>query len=484
MKAGMYPITVAAAAVLAVLVLFVAAERNPGFFANSTYLGAILALQIALIGLIHFEETFFPLLMGTFLWAGSFLPFYGVGMSLRWLFLGVGALGGFIIWVKSPRAQHFKAFHLVAVFCIVSALISAMVSEVPRTALLKVVSLFLLFLYASAGARLAIAGREQKFLTGLVRACEGLVYVSAVCNFILGYAVFGNPNALGAIIAVGVLPILFWAAIVAETRGLRQRRFFALALCAGLLYSANSRASILGAVVVVVLFTVALRRQRLLLQCAFAVVFFLTVMAVVNPSHVNELFSTLAGRIVYKVEGTHQGVFGSRLSPWNDTISVVKLHPWFGSGFGTSELGEFRPEIGSSAVYTTEGTNREHGNSYLALGEYMGMLGAVPFLILLFLLVRVLSRVYLWIRRTGNPYHPCIPFALVAVSGLVHAFFEDWLFAVGSYLCVFLWVSAFLLMDLAPDVETQSRVPALKAFPAYVQPHAVHHSQIASAEGR
>jgi hypothetical protein len=441
--------------IIALLALFLLVERRPVVFANTTYLGAILAVQVALFGLSHFEEMFFPLLMGTFLWAGSWLPYYGIAMSLRWLFLGVGALAGFVIWLRSPRAQHFRVFHLVALFCVISALASALISEVPKTAVLKVVSLFLLFLYASAGARVAIAGREHKFLPRLVLGCEALVYVSAVCYFLLRYPIFGNPNALGAIISVAVVPVLLWAAVTAETRGLRQRRFFALALCGGLLYLANSRASMLSAVIVVVALTVALRAQRLLLQCTFVSVFFLTVMAVVNPSHVNETVESLAGRVIYKQEGVHNGVFGSRMSPWTDTYEVVKRHPWFGSGFGTSELGDLRPDIDSSSIYTLEGTNREHGNSYLALAEYMGIFGGIPFIVLVVLLIRVVGHVYSWTRKTGDPYHPCIPFALVTLSGLVHACFEDWLFAVGSYLCVFLWVSAFILMDLVPERKSE-----------------------------
>jgi O-antigen ligase len=438
---------------IAVLVMFVLVERRPGYFANTTYLGAILGAQVALVGLSHFEDVFFPLLMGSFLWAGSMLPFSGTGMTLRWFFLAVGALGGFVIWVKSPRQRHFGVFHLVAAFCVISALVSALVSEVPKTALLKVGSLLLLFLYASSGARLAFAGREHKFMNGLILACEILVYGSAVCYFGLGYGLFGNPNALGAIIGVVAVPVLLWAALVAETRGLRQRRFFALALCGGLLYVANSRASTLGAIVVILVFSIALRHQRLLLQCAFVCLFFLTVMAVINPSHMDEMFSSFTGHVIFKEEGTYHGIFGSRLSPWAETLSVVKQHPFFGSGFGTSELGDQRPDFDASSVYTKEGTNREHGNSYLALAEYMGLLGAVPFLVLLFMLVRVLVRTYGWMRRTGNPYNYGIPFALVAIAGLVHACFEDWLFAVGSYLCVFFWVAVFGLMDLRPEVE-------------------------------
>ena len=160
--------------IVACLLLLILVERRPGYFTNTTYLGAIVALQIVLVGLSHFEAVFFPLLMGTFLWAGSMLPYNGTGMSLRWLFLGAGALGGFVIWIKTRRARHFGPFHLVAFFCVVSATVSAMVSEVPRTAVLKVLSLFLLFLYASAGGRVAIAGRENKFIKGLVHELRGL----------------------------------------------------------------------------------------------------------------------------------------------------------------------------------------------------------------------------------------------------------------------------------------------------------------------
>jgi hypothetical protein len=461
---------------IAVLGLFILVERRPVLFANTTYLGAILALQIAFVGLTHFDEVFFPMLMGTFLWAGSSLPFSGTGMALRWLFLAAGAFGGFVIWIKSPRPRHFGAFHLVASLCVLSALVSATVSEIPRTALLKVASLFLLFLYASSGARVAIAGRELKFMRALVLACEMLAYGSAVCYFAIGYSVFGNPNALGAIIGVGVVPVLLWAAVVAETRGLRQRRFFALAVCGGLLYVANSRASTLAAIVVVLVFTVAVRHQRLLLQCAFVSLLFLTVMAVINPSQIDERVSEFTGRIIYKAGGTHPGAFGSRLSPWAETLSVINRstkNRLLGSGFGTSELGDLRPNIGSSSVYTLEGTNREHGNSYLALAEYLGLLGALPFVVLLFMLIRVLVRTCRWMRRTGSPYHYSVPLSLVAIAGLVHACFEDWMFAAGSYLCLFFWVSVFLLIDLAPEPRAELRMPLSKPFPAFAQPQAI-----------
>ena len=46
---------------------------------------------------------------------------------------------------------------------------------------------------------------------------------------------------------------------------------------------------------------------------------------------------------------------------------------------------------------------------------------------------------------------------MVVLAGLVHASFEDWLFAVGSYPCLFFWVFAFVLADILPDAAV---VPA------------------------
>ena len=43
---------------------------------------------------------------------------------------------------------------------------------------------------------------------------------------------------------------------------------------------------------------------------------------------------------------------------------------------------------------------------------------------------------------------------MVVLAGLLHAGFEDWLFAVGYYLTVFFWVAAFLLMDVLPGEST------------------------------
>jgi hypothetical protein len=59
-------------------------------------------------------------------------------------------------------------------------------------------------------------------------------------------------------------------------------------------------------------------------------------------------------------------------------------------------------------------------------------------------------RVCAWMKRTADPRHYSIPLAMVVLGGFAHAGFEDWLFAVGSYLCLWFWVCAFMLADLVP----------------------------------
>lgn len=449
--------------------LFVELNGRPNLFANRSFLGAFLAVEVVLACLWKFEKVFFPVTMACFLIAGTELPLAGESTTLRWLFLSVGASAGLILWMRSNCEKHFGLFHLVALFCVLSALASASASTLPLTAFLKVLSLFLLFLYASTGGRVALVGHEKSFVNGLVLACEALTYLTAASIFTLGYDVFGSPNALGAIIGVAITPVLLWAALVAQNRAERKRRYIALAVCGVLLYVSVCRAAIVADAVLLIMLTLALRRPRLLLRASFVAAFFLETMAVANPSHMVELVDSLTGRFVFKTETvrTHGGLFGSREAPWEETLSAIKLHPWFGTGFGTSDMGSSLSEVQYSSIYKGQASNVEHGSSYLAIVQYMGLLGIVPFLFLLFLLLRAAGQVYLWMRLNRSLNHYSVVFAMVVFAGLVHASFEDWLFAPGSYLCFFFWVVAFLLIHLAPALKADLRVRASRSFSVF-----------------
>ncbi len=145
------------------------------------------------------------------------------------------------------RSHRFGAFHLVACCCVVAAFISAMVSSYPALAALKALSIFLLFLYGAAGARLAVGGREAQFLSGLLVGCEILVYINVAIHFILRVSLFNNPNSLGALTGVALTPLLAWGVATSNEIATRRRRSFAFILAILLLLFSFARAAIVGA---------------------------------------------------------------------------------------------------------------------------------------------------------------------------------------------------------------------------------------------
>jgi len=140
---------------------------------------------------------------------------------------------------------------------------------------------------------------------------------------------------------------------------------------------------------------------------------------------------------------------GSRQSSWQKTVSVIRDHPWFGSGFGTSPT-SVEENVQTGKYASLSKAAREHGNSYLAIAEWVGLLGVSPFFTLVLLIAVNIGRVAAWTRRTGDPFSPAVPIAVILTGGLVHAAFEDWLFAAGYYLCLFFWAFAFVLVDVLP----------------------------------
>lgn len=426
------------------------------------YLAALIGLEILLMSVWNFRERFLPILLITFLCAGVGLPFISEAcVTARWGVLAAGAMAGFVLYMRDP-SHKFGVFHLMALFSVITALVSALVSNYPQIALLKTASLLLVFFYAGTGARLAIAGREAKFCSRLLLGCEILVYVSAFFYYALRWPIYGNPNSLGIVMGVAACPILLWGVIVSEGTRSYKRRVFALALCLLLLFSSYARAALGAAFLTSLLLCVTLRRYRLFMKgIAFALLGAMLVMVVapLRDAHsTGGLMDRLADAFVYKGK-EEQGLWGSRQSPWEVTSASIRDHPWFGTGFGTSVTAvEGRQQQALSAT-SVLGATREHGTSYLAIVEWTGLFGVIPFYFLVLATLVNVCRVFLWARRTANPFSPAIPIAAVLAGALFHANFEDWMFAVGYYMCIFFWSFAFMLPDLIPAAQP-ALVPA------------------------
>jgi len=418
------------------------------YFGDISFLGGVLLLEVIVACLWKYEQRFFVLLIGTFVWAGMNVPLQGSWTVGRWVVLVAGTVVGFVVWTKSPRTSS-SSLDLVAFFCVCAAFASAGVSTFLSMAMLKALSLLLLFLYCAAGARVAVLGREQRFFRGLLWGSELAVYGTAVCYFALGQAIWGNPNSLGAAMSIGLFPVLFWGWLNSEGPVMRFRRLVALLLCTWLVFFSMARAGVIAVTVVTLVLCLCLRQYRLLVKVVALVLVMVAVTGVVDPGALNARVESLKDAVLYKGH-KEEGLLGSRRTPWEVSIATIKAHPLFGTGYGTSPTGE-DPGFGPGRFSSSAEEEREHGSSYMTIAEWVGLLGVLPFVIILGLTARNVWKVCAWMNRTHDPRHYSIPLAMVVLAGLVHAGFEDWLFAVGSYLSVYLWVFAFLLADLVPD---------------------------------
>jgi O-antigen ligase len=374
---------------------------------------------------------------------------------------------GFLMLLKD-RQHHFGFFDAIALFAVLAAAVSASASRDPRFALLKVLSLFLLFLYAGTGARLAVKGREARFFAGLLLGCELLVGAFAVYYLALGTDLMGNLNSLGAIVGVAVAPMLLWGTLAAHEAATRRRRLFVYALSMYLVYHSHARASMVAVALSCGLLCVGLRRYRSLITGVAVISSLVAVAAIVQPEQAFQTASTVTSDVMYK-GSRESGMLASRQSPWQNAVETIRNHFWFGTGFGTTDKGERGTRQVNSYSSASHATT-EFGSSYLAIATWVGMLGVLPFLLLLVLLMGRVFRTFARMRRTGDASDLAIPVAMVVVAGLVHAAFEDWMFAPGYYLCVFYWSMAFMLVDLAPARE---RVLAARRVPWFSRPRGI-----------
>ncbi|HSZ64343.1 MAG TPA: O-antigen ligase family protein [Terriglobales bacterium] len=433
------------------------------YFGDVSFLGAILLLEIIIASIWKYDQRFFILLIVTFIWAGLRVPLQGAWTAGRWVILAAGALAGFIIWIKSPR-RPFRSMHLLAFFCVCAAFVSATVSLFVRMASLKALSLSILFLYCVSGARLAVLGREDRFFRGLLWGVEVLVYSTAACYFGLGRSIWGNPNSMGAVMSIACFPILLWGWLNSDGPTVRARRLVALILCVYLIRFSLARAGMVSATVVTLVFCVCLRQYKLLGKITAFVLVLVALAGMLMPGTLNQQLGDLEDAFLYKGH-KDEGILGSRRTPWDNTISSIKEHPFFGTGYGTSPSGE-DPGVGfgtlgaPGTISSTGDTEREHGSSYMTIVEWVGLLGVFPFIAIIGLTLVNVWKVCAAMKQTADPRPYAIPLAMVVLSGFVHANFEDWMFAAGSYLSLFFWVCAFVLADMVADAGA---VPAPRA---------------------
>ena len=425
---------------LGVLVLAYLAYSRPGYFTSETYLGGLIGLELLIAAVWMYRRVFFLVVIFSFLFAGVNLPGGGgVWTTGRWIVLVAGALIGLLIVVRD-RTVSFGTLHILAFFTVLAMLVSTSVSQHPTYTLLKVSSMMLIFLYASTGARISVAGREDRFFRGLLIGCEVFVGANAFL-YAVGIRAMGNPNSLGAVMSI-CAPILLWGALLGGTSAVQGRRFLLYAVCLYMVYISRARAGIMAALFASAFLCFALRRYKLLVEGTIALLILGSIVSLYEPEAISSTFSS----VIYK---SHPGeaILMSRVSPWQNALDSIQANPWFGIGLGTTS----NEKVGELGMFTSSSVaTAENGSSYLALLAGVGIVGAIPAVLVLLLIVGKIGRTVHWMWTTRSPLHPAIPIAMLLVAGFVHAAFEDWMFAAGNYMCVFFWSLAFILADVAP----------------------------------
>jgi O-antigen ligase len=256
-----------------------------------------------------------------------------------------------------------------------------------------------------------------------------------------------------------VVPVMLWGFLCAESITTKRRLGFCLALATALLMSTYARAGIAGAAVACFMVCIVMRQYRLLIggMAASLVIATLTAVLIPQPAGMIEDGGSRSVSSLFLYKGKPgKDLMASRRGPWDQTVAVIKQHPWFGSGFGTSVTDRSATYFElTRARFVDSRMIREHGNSYLAIAEWSGLLGVFPFYLLIGATAVQAKTALVRLRRSGNIVAPAVPAAAILVAGLIDAGFEDWLFAVGYYLAVFLWAMAFILDDLlhSPGAE-------------------------------
>lgn len=415
-------------------------------------IGYTLGAAALICTMLWYETLSLPVLLACFFLTGMRLPYNSVAEVVRWVVLGLAAAVGLLYRAKQKAEFQFGYVHLLAFLTTAVLMLSADVSPNPTLTLLKASSIGLLFVYCSAGALVYISGRQQSFMKGATLVCEVAVYASSITYGILSFPVFGNPNSLGAVMGVLAWPILLWDLLTTRIRLHWRRKLVALSLCGWLIYQSLARASLLSAALASLLIFTALRRKRLMIGFGIGCILAVIVISSFFPDN----WHMLVQGVVYKNKpGTE--ILQSRRSVWEGTLDEIRSSPWFGNGFGTAR--DISEEWKGGVA--TQSYNLERGSSYLSLVAGVGITGAIPPALLLLLVVAKILKACKRVRLNGNSLDLSIPISAVLVAGMCHAFFEDWLLAVGYYLSIVFWILAFLLVyreDAAPGTRVRESV--------------------------
>jgi O-Antigen ligase len=279
----------------------------------------------------------------------------------------------------------------------------------------------------------------------------------------------GNPNTAAMLLALGV-PLALWLVLEERRVAVRLAAAAALALLAGSIVASGSRGALIAALVgaLVLVGAAARGRRRLVLAAATAAAFGLGVWITQLPKPLQRpvhraASSTPTRRPAYEPNAervlplsqeigaeAHPSIrrrlLGSsgRTQAWAGALHTWERRPVAGYGFGTEE----RAFV--DRYYTFDAGLPE--NSYIGTLLQLGLVG-----------LALLLAAALWALAL---FRLSPPAAALLAGGLVLAFTQSYLFAVGNDATIPIWLAWFMLAAAAARRARAPRTPARAPAPA------------------
>lgn len=212
-----------------------------------------------------------------------------------------------------------------------------------------------------------------------------------------GYATFGNPNALGAFLAM-LLPVAVWELLSAHSvsgRLLSANVTAALVLALALTFS---RSAWVGAAIGIMTVLVAAARLRWAAVASFArrrwallavsavVVLFVAGLQLAQPTTGPAIITAAAARLrsIETPLATSSGQF--RVQLWRNTVALIASRPVF--GYGPDTFGLAYPRFQTANEVAADVTIDRAHSAPLDVAASQGLVGLVAYVALLFAMVR------------------------------------------------------------------------------------------------
>ncbi|MGA9056611.1 MAG: O-antigen ligase family protein [Terriglobia bacterium] len=407
-----------------------------------------MTVAIVVAALVLFASLIPPhfLVLSTLLaFLGASMPIVnrgGVLGEFRWVMLLALALGMLLRSSVQGSRSIWHPMHL-SLFCFVAyAAISSSYSVNGLMTILKAATFGCLAAAAMLYGRLESPGPsggsckllDQVYwcavIVALGCALAGIHVLPARAGYFAGP--FGNPNGLGAFIPL-VGPVLLLQLLRSFDKAPQIRIANVLLTIAYFIFllMSRSRGGLAAAFLGCGWWLYFAHRRAFGLFLGGSLVT-AVIMGLYFPEYVQNL------NRVYIYKGSSY-ILRSRGELLSASWEAAQESPLVGVGFGVSkgysEDWEFAFESGSAV--------REKVNSYLALVEEVGLIGAGFVLLpLAWVLVAAIQRLMLFRRlhQTGEEFWVMLTLSACLVGGLASAFFEAWLTSVGFFSTILFWL--------------------------------------------